>query len=131
MKVMLFSEYLKTINDKEFKPTIICEINSIDCFPNGLVCIQEKLARCCSFSIKEDFLTIEYANNPIDENEIFQHDEIKCPYCGNEKTDSWEYDDDGSEICDSCGSEYRYEKIINVSYTTTIKKRNTNITKLE
>ena len=131
MKVMLFSENLKTIHNKEFKPNIICEINPIDCFPDGLVNIEGKLARCCSFDIKNDFLTIEYTNEPIDENEIFQHDEIKCPYCGTEKSDSWEYSDDGSERCDTCGSEYEYERIVDVSYTTTIKKKNTNITELK
>ena len=130
MKVMLFSENLKTIHNKEFKPNIICEINPIDCFPNGLVYIQGKLARCCSFDTKNDFLTIEYVNNPIDEDEIFQHDEIKCPYCGIEKSDSWECSDDGSEICDTCGSEYEYERIVDVSYTTTIKKKNEKITVL-
>ena len=58
MKVMLFSENLKTIHNKEFKPNIICEIIPIDCFPDGLVYIQGKLARCCSFDTKNDFLTI-------------------------------------------------------------------------
>lgn len=127
MKVMLFSENLKTIHNKEFKPNIICEIIPIDCFPDGLVHIQGKLARCCSFDLRNDFLTIEYVNNLIDEDEIFQHNEIKCPYCGIEKSDSWEYSDDGSEICDTCGSEYEYERIVDVSYTTTIKKKNEKI----
>lgn len=131
MKVILFKEHLKTINDKEFKPNVICEIKSINAFPDGLVYIKEKIARCCSLDTKNDLLTIEYIDNIIDEDEIFQHDEIKCPYCGKEQSDSWEYSDDGSEICDSCGTEYEYERIVDVSYTTTIKKKNTNITKLK
>ena len=131
MKVILFKEYLKTINNKDFKPNIICEIKSIDAFPDGLVDIEDKIARCCSFDTKNDLLTIEYIDNIIDEDEIFQHDEIKCPYCGKQQSDSCEYSDDGTEICDSCGTEYEYERIVDVSYTTTIKKKNTNITKLK
>ncbi len=127
MRIILFSEFLKTIHDKDYQPNTICEISSIDCFPDGLVYIQGKIARCCSFSVKENFLTIEYVNNPIDEDEIFQHDEIKCPYCGNEKSDSWECSDDGNETCDACGSEYEYERIVDISYTTTIKKKNEKI----
>lgn len=130
MKVILFDEYLKTINNKDFKPNVICEINSINEFPDGLISIQGKLARCCSFCNTKDILTIKYVETPIDEFEIFQNNEIKCPYCGNEQTDSWEYSDDGTEICDSCGSEYEYQRVVDVSYTTTIKKRNTKITKL-
>lgn len=130
MRVILFKDDLKTIHNEEFKPNTICEIKPITSFPDGLVYIQGKLARCCSLSIKEDILTIEYVNDPIDECEIFKHDEIKCPYCGREESDSWEYSDDGSDICDTCGSEYEYERVVDVSYTTTIKKRNTDITEL-
>ncbi len=89
MKVILFKDYLKTIHNKDFEPPIICEIKSISEFPDGLISIEGKLARCCSFDSVKDILTIEYAQEPIDEDETFQHHEIKCPYCGDEKSDSW------------------------------------------
>ena len=131
MKVILFKDYLKTIHNKEFEPSVICEIKSISKFPSGLISIQGKLAKCCSFDSVKDILTIEYAQEPIDEDEIFRHHEIKCPYCGSEKSDSWEYNDDGTELCDSCGSKYEYERIVDVFYTTIIKKKNNKITILE
>lgn len=131
MKVILFKDYLKTIHNKEFAPPVVCEIKSISEFPDGLISIKGKLAKCCSFNTVKDILTIEYVQEPIDEDEIFQHNEIKCPYCGDEKSDSWEYSDDGTEHCDSCGSEYIYERIVDISYTTIIKKKNNKITILE
>ena len=131
MKVILFKDYLKTIHNKNFEPSVISEIQSISEFPDGLISIEGKLARCCSFDTVKDILTIEYVQEPIDEDEIFEHNEIKCPYCGHEKSDSWEYSDDGTESCDTCGSEYIYERIVEVSYTTTIKKKNDKITILE
>lgn len=131
MKVMLFSEYLKTIHNKDFKPAVICEIQSINEFPPGLISIEGKLAKCCSFSTEKDFLTIEYIQEPINEDEIFMHEEIKCPYCGAEQSDSWDYSDSGDEHCDTCGSEYQYERIVEVTYTSTIKKKNKIITIFE
>jgi hypothetical protein len=130
MKVILFKDYLKSIH-KEFDSHVICEIKSISEFPDGLISIEGKLARCCSFDTVKDILTIEYVKEPIKEVAIFQHHEIKCPYCGTEKSDSCGYSDNGTEQCDSCGSEYIYERIVDVSYTTIIKKRNDKITILK
>lgn len=47
-------------------------------------------------------------------------DKIKCPYCGDENEDSWEYDDCcGSKIdCGECGEEFRLTVHYQVSYTT-------------
>lgn len=131
MKVMLFSEHLKTYNNKDYEPKIHCQIPSITEFPRGLISIEDKLARCCSFDIKNDFLTIEYVDELIDEDEIFQNEEIKCPYCGVEQSDSWECEDDGCVTCDSCYSEYTYERVVEVSYTSNIKKKNENFTVFE
>lgn len=47
---------------------------------------------------------------------------IKCPYCGYEHPDSWEFERDGvknnSYECDSCGREMWVEMEISVDYTT-------------
>jgi len=130
MKVILWEDYLKTINNKEFIPNVVCEIQSIKEFPDGIIKINGKLAGCCSFDTKKDFVTIEYIKQPIDEDEIFQSDEITCPYCGNKLSDSWECSDEDTNICDTCGSEYEYTRVVEVSYTSVIKKRNTKITEL-
>ena len=46
-------------------------------------------------------------------------DEIVCPYCGREESDSWEYsDDDGQAACGYCGAEFLYERHTSVHYST-------------
>jgi len=50
-------------------------------------------------------------------------DEIVCPYCGSEHTDSWEYKEDSDEIqCGECEKEFTYERIVTVEYCTSKKK---------
>ncbi len=44
---------------------------------------------------------------------------IVCPICGHEHTDSWEYEDDSGEItCQGCNKEFFFEREYDVSYTT-------------
>jgi len=130
MKVILFSDDLKTIHNKEFVPSVICEIEKIDDFPNGLIEVNGKLARCCSIS-RGDTLTIEWIDKPIDkENQQFTRN-IKCPYCGIEDSDSWEASDSDDVVCDTCGSEYFYERDVEVTYCSRITKANREITILK
>lgn len=131
MKVILFKDYLKTINNKDYIPETICEVQSITEFPSGIVEIQGKLARCCSFDTIKDIMTIEWIKQPINEDEIFQSDEITCPYCGDKLSDSWECSDEDTNICQTCGSKYEYTRIVDVSYTSVIKTKNDIITKLK
>jgi transposase-like protein len=50
-------------------------------------------------------------------------DEIVCPYCGNEHTDSWEVkDDDGDFECHDCEQAFDYERVVTVEYCTSKKK---------
>lgn len=44
--------------------------------------------------------------------------EIVCPYCGEEHGDSWERNDEGMDICQNCGKEFAYSRIITVEYST-------------
>lgn len=37
-------------------------------------------------------------------------EEITCPHCGNEWSDSWEIEDDRDEVCDECDGKF-YIKI--------------------
>ena len=129
MKVILFSEDLKTIHNKDFSPNVICEIDKIDDFPNGLISINGKLARCCSIS-NADTLTIEWMNDPIDEEDT-NEDEITCPYCGIKSSDSWEASDEDTIECDVCGSTYEYSRDVSVSYSSTIITKNTEVTELK
>ena len=50
--------------------------------------------------------------------ETYNHDSIKCPWCGHIYRDSWELgDDDGERECGSCGRKYQWSRIISVSFT--------------
>lgn len=45
--------------------------------------------------------------------------QIKCPYCDWEDSDSWEFsEDDGISACGSCGKEFNVTREIQVSYST-------------
>ena len=44
-------------------------------------------------------------------------DNLICPYCGYEDSDSWELDDEEDEhVCGSCGSTFAYQRIITTHY---------------
>lgn len=47
-------------------------------------------------------------------------DEVVCPYCGYEFSDSWEFKQDSykSLDCDECGEEFSMEREVTVSYST-------------
>ena len=46
-------------------------------------------------------------------------DEITCPYCKHQYSDSWEYGEDGIESCEECNKSFRYSKVEIVRYATT------------
>lgn len=43
-------------------------------------------------------------------------DEIICPICGHEYTDSWEYDEYGEMECEECGATFDYERNTSITY---------------
>jgi len=45
-------------------------------------------------------------------------DEIVCPHCGEESSDSWECSDSGTDECCECGKDFAYQRDITVSYST-------------
>ena len=45
--------------------------------------------------------------------------EITCPWCGSEKSDSWELEDSENRECDNCGHSYSHERNVQVDYSTT------------
>ena len=45
--------------------------------------------------------------------------EITCPHCGREWTDSWEVNaDDGEEECSNCEEKYSWTRQVSVTYST-------------
>lgn len=54
----------------------------------------------------------------------FEHDhtdEVTCPSCGYEFSDSWEFAE-GEHRCDECGDDFTVERIVSCSYSTTKKE---------
>ena len=49
--------------------------------------------------------------------------EITCPHCGHALSDSWEFADEGREICDACGEKFSFERDVEVTYSTAKLKR--------
>lgn len=45
-------------------------------------------------------------------------DEIVCPHCGYEHSDSWEYEEDGEEDCHECGKPFYSGRDLSVTYWT-------------
>jgi hypothetical protein len=55
------------------------------------------------------------------EEEIIHHiytDEITCPHCGLEFTDSWEQADRDDHTCDHCGGLFTHQRDIEITYIT-------------
>ena len=44
--------------------------------------------------------------------------EIVCPYCGSEHSDSWEMSDDGETECDRCEKPFFYQRNMYIDYTS-------------
>jgi uncharacterized Zn-finger protein len=74
-----------------------------------IICSSKK--RIIVERIKIDFKTPK---------EKYHERNIVCPYCGDENTDSWEADDSDDESkCPTCGGIFSYERITDVSYSST------------
>ena len=51
------------------------------------------------------------------EEEPSHTDEITCPWCGHEQSDSWEVSDSSDdEECGNCDKRYSYERHVEVTY---------------
>ena len=48
---------------------------------------------------------------------------IKCPICGNEEYDSWEYDEDEGNYECCCGAVLEYVRNVTVKYSTEVKTK--------
>ena len=45
-------------------------------------------------------------------------DDITCPWCDYELTDSWQYNNSGSMECPECGKDFSYEASIEITYNS-------------
>jgi hypothetical protein len=81
--------------------------------------INGKLYTCCSRTLNKDsdnrIIVEEVSFNKEEDLKI--KEEVTCPYCGYELSDSWEMDDYDDEVyCDGCKSFYSYERHTEVTY---------------
>ena len=60
----------------------------------------------------------------VEERENWGEEEITCPVCGFEFSDSWEFEDCGEITCGACGSELEWNRMVEVSYSTVVTKIN-------
>ncbi len=66
----------------------------------------------------------EILNFNLNKSDTWGEQEIKCPICGYEMSDSWEYEDDeGEEICGGCGATLEWKRDVEVTYSTEVKER--------
>lgn len=53
-----------------------------------------------------------------DDFEVYSTEEVTCPYCGKEQSDSGEYSDDGEVDCGWCGLEFSFRRNVEVTYSS-------------
>lgn len=55
-------------------------------------------------------------------------EEIVCPHCGFEYSDSWDFSQDFDEIdCEECGKEFEFAREVETTYSTAkVKKQDEN-----
>ena len=76
-----------------------------------------------SVSKRDGFISVHVMSKELGQSdESYGDDEIVCPHCKTELSDSWEYDDDGTLDCDYCGSEFDFTRDMTVAYSTKLKK---------
>ena len=133
MKVYMFSDYLNSIQGELLKESqAICDIDDITEFPSGLISVNGRVARACSMSDRENFITIEFIDVIPNDDDVHCSGEITCPHCGSENSDSWDYSDsDDNYTCETCDSVFSYVRNVEVTYSSTIIDRNANIQKLD
>lgn len=54
----------------------------------------------------------------MDELDYKHTDEVKCPHCDYEHSDSWELSNSGEMECSSCGEEFMFDREVTVTYST-------------
>lgn len=76
---------------------------------------------CYTFAVRkgDEYMLVDNfkLKQPHDDCKVWT-DEITCPYCTSTIGDSWEMEDEGEYDCDSCGGTFKYEREVEVTYTS-------------
>lgn len=60
---------------------------------------------------------------PLEDDKLFNKNQLVCPLCGYEDNDSWELDDEGTNDCANCGAELKYKRQVEVTYNIELKNK--------
>lgn len=123
IKLYLSDDFKDILQDwEEVKPFKILSVaDDIDLWESA-ISLGNKIYGVAS-SQGDSYKIYELPNFNIEEDTTYGEDEIKCPICGNEISDSWEYEgEDGEEICPGCGATLEWTREVEVTYSTSVKK---------
>lgn len=91
----------------------------------GTYRIDNEYYRWCTGRKGEDglysYIGVKKLEMNFDNKEEEYEQYIKCPICGDEEYDSWEYDEDEGEYTCNCGAELEYVRSITVEYSTEVR----------
>lgn len=121
----------RTPRDDNIEPIVVTD-KEIEM--GELLIINNVAYTICSLSGKGNKFQIAYVervkNQSVfvydeDPEEQYATDNITCPYCGYENTDSWEADESDEHYeCSNCGSYFSYEREVSVSYYSSPIEKN-------
>lgn len=96
----------------------LCELNE-DINNLGLLDLNGKHYCVCRLNYKENTGLVELITLKEEPEDMLYEDEITCPYCGDEHSDSWEMADDDSHYeCGTCGGIFSYQRDVEVTYNS-------------
>jgi hypothetical protein len=86
---------------------------------------EDKIYRVWMINKSQDFAALQQINIKDEPNEEeYGEDNIKCPVCGYEEPDSWEYAEESEESeCGKCGAILSYNKNVSVTYNTQLVRK--------
>lgn len=119
-----FKDIFQKWEDTPVFKTVDVEDN-IDLWNRSIILDGKNYCTCSKqgndYSIRE----LEYlkVHEDAEELETYGEDDIKCPVCGCEISDSWEYSEDsGEEFCYGCGALLEWSREVEVSYSAAVKE---------
>lgn len=123
IKLYLASDFATLLQEwDEVKPFKILNVDEKTDLWEGAINLNNKFYYvCCSQG--NNYQLRELEQFKIDEKETFDENEIKCPICGYEDVDSWEYDNEsGEKECVGCGALLEWSREVIVTYSAEIKQ---------
>lgn len=109
-------DYSKTIEENIPFLDFLLETNDLEFNEN--FSFEGNYYSFCSLELDRQVAIVEeFRIKEMESYEYHNTDEVTCPYCGYEDTDSWELDDQEDERdCPMCGGVFGYSREVTVSY---------------